>query len=210
MDFDVRNFFVNLLDRHRYSPNSTEAQGVDATRGESCSLASSKHKNRYRIVQGIVKSARKALERRVYECFGSNGNGSPGPTETPSNNSAPNGAPLDSKVQDPCRFVWIPVGDPNKISISNVQENLYTTKFFPLRAISNGLYTVDREFYPHASEVGKDYEGEMDPSCSKKGLASSLYDFIAYGHFNNKYGACNTHACTEKAACIGGLKLPLV
>ncbi|CAG8707887.1 15299_t:CDS:2, partial [Rhizophagus irregularis] len=93
--------------------------GVDATRGESCSLASSKHKNRYRIVQGIVKSARKALERRVYECFGSNGNGSPGPTETPSNNSAPNGAPLDSKVQDPCRFVWIPVGDPNKISISN-------------------------------------------------------------------------------------------
>uniref|UniRef100_U9U690 Uncharacterized protein n=1 Tax=Rhizophagus irregularis (strain DAOM 181602 / DAOM 197198 / MUCL 43194) TaxID=747089 RepID=U9U690_RHIID len=152
--------------------------------------------------RGIVKSARKALERRVYECFGSNGNGSPGPTETPSNNSAPNGAPLDSKVQDPCRFVWIPVGDPNKISISNVQENLYTTKFFPLRAISNGLYTVDREFYPHASEVGKDYEGEMGPSCSKKGLASSLYDFIAYGHFNNKYGACNTHACTEKAACI--------
>ncbi|CAB4409210.1 unnamed protein product [Rhizophagus irregularis] len=111
---------------------------------ESCSLASSKHKNRNRIVQGIVKSARKALERRVYECFGSNGNGSPGPTETPSNNTAPNGAPLDSKVQDPCRFVWIPVGDPNKISISNVQENLYTTKFFPLRTISNWVMDAAR------------------------------------------------------------------
>ncbi|CAB5294889.1 unnamed protein product [Rhizophagus irregularis] len=105
--------------------------------------------------RGIVKSARKALERRVYECFGSNGNGSPGPTETPSNNSAPNGAPLDSKVQDPCRFVWIPP-----------QLKVPGRFRYPF----NSLYTVDREFYPHASEVGKDYEGEMGPSCSKKGV----------------------------------------
>ncbi|RGB23968.1 hypothetical protein C1646_517372 [Rhizophagus diaphanus] len=42
----------------------SDLEGMDATRGESCSLASSKRKNKRRIVQGIVKTTRKALGRR--------------------------------------------------------------------------------------------------------------------------------------------------
>ncbi|CAG8591666.1 6887_t:CDS:2 [Ambispora gerdemannii] len=41
-----------------------ELKGVDIARGESCSLASSKRKNNKRVIQGVIKTTRKAIGRR--------------------------------------------------------------------------------------------------------------------------------------------------
>ncbi|CAG8683761.1 8493_t:CDS:2, partial [Rhizophagus irregularis] len=41
-----------------------ELIGVDVARGESCSLASAKRKNKHRVIQGLVSTTRKALGRR--------------------------------------------------------------------------------------------------------------------------------------------------
>jgi hypothetical protein len=41
-----------------------ELKGMDVARGESCSLASAKRKNEYRVIQGLVATTRKALGRR--------------------------------------------------------------------------------------------------------------------------------------------------
>ncbi|CAJ0833909.1 12859_t:CDS:2, partial [Entrophospora sp. SA101] len=41
-----------------------ELKGMDVSRGESCSIASSKRKNKKRIVKGLLETTRKALGRR--------------------------------------------------------------------------------------------------------------------------------------------------
>ncbi|CAG8652257.1 1218_t:CDS:2 [Gigaspora margarita] len=48
-----------LIDR-----SFNELKGVNVARGESCSLASAKRKNKYRVIQGLVATTRKALGRR--------------------------------------------------------------------------------------------------------------------------------------------------
>ncbi|RIB14448.1 hypothetical protein C2G38_2195166 [Gigaspora rosea] len=39
-------------------------EGLDICKGESCSIASSRHKNKNRIIQGLIEIARKALMRK--------------------------------------------------------------------------------------------------------------------------------------------------
>ena len=41
-----------------------ELKGMDVARGESCSLASAKRKNKNRVIQGLVVTTRKALGRK--------------------------------------------------------------------------------------------------------------------------------------------------